>query len=183
MDAQPAGRWKTWCQETTCHLSEGTGCYLASWSWLCSAVLRPWRRGHNVSWHQVFCNWECSRRVLGFTMGSWIHDGFLHSRCVPGFTMGSWIHHWTQQVRCVKGPKWGREQKVLAQLYYFTLRLYFTCFLCAFSVCMVLRSMFCLEFVWTRLSARWTCFNMYVHDVNAFTCWNPDYLGMPKAYQ
>ena len=27
--------------------------------------------------------------ILGFTMGSWIHDGFLDSRWVPGF-----IHNW-----------------------------------------------------------------------------------------
>ena len=35
----PGGRWKTWCQETLGHLSQGTGWYLASWSCLCSAVL------------------------------------------------------------------------------------------------------------------------------------------------
>ena len=44
MDAQPSGRRKTWCQETLCHLSQGTGWYLASWSCLCSAVLRGTRR-------------------------------------------------------------------------------------------------------------------------------------------
>ena len=61
---------------------QGTGWYLASWSCLCSAVLRhggggastqhcnrhdqlakydpvPWLRWHNVSWHQVFCYWGC----------------------------------------------------------------------------------------------------------------------------
>ena len=27
-----------------------------------------------------------------FTMGSWIHHGFLDSRWVLGFTMGSWVH-------------------------------------------------------------------------------------------
>ena len=27
-----------------------------------------------------------------FTMGSWIHDGFLDSRWVLVFTMGSWVH-------------------------------------------------------------------------------------------
>ena len=27
-----------------------------------------------------------------FTMGSWIHDGFLDSRWVLRFTMGSWVH-------------------------------------------------------------------------------------------
>ena len=32
-------RWKTWCQETLGHLSQGTGWYLASWSCLSSAVL------------------------------------------------------------------------------------------------------------------------------------------------
>ena len=65
-------------QETLCHLGQGTGWYLASWSCLCSAVLGhggsggclstalhrhdqlakyhlvPWLRWHNVSWHQVF---------------------------------------------------------------------------------------------------------------------------------
>ena len=30
-----------------------------------------------------------SRRVLGFTMDSWIHDGLQDSRWLPGFTMGS----------------------------------------------------------------------------------------------
>ena len=77
MDAHPSGRWKTWCQEALCHLSQSTGWYLASWLCLCSAVLRhppppclstarhrhdqlakyhpvPWLRWHNVSWHQVF---------------------------------------------------------------------------------------------------------------------------------
>ena len=33
-----------------------------------------------------------SRWISGFTMGFWIHDGFLDSRWVPGFAMGSWIH-------------------------------------------------------------------------------------------
>ena len=27
-----------------------------------------------------------------FTMGPWIHDGFLDSRWVLGFTMGYWVH-------------------------------------------------------------------------------------------
>ena len=46
---QSSGRRKTWCQETLCHLSRGTGWYLASWSCLCSAVLRPvpWLRWHS----------------------------------------------------------------------------------------------------------------------------------------
>ena len=39
MDAQLSGKQKTRCQETLCHLSQGTGLYLASWSCLCSAVL------------------------------------------------------------------------------------------------------------------------------------------------
>ena len=30
--------------------------------------------------------------VLGFTMGSWIHNGFSGSRWVPWFTMGSQVH-------------------------------------------------------------------------------------------
>ena len=77
LSPQPSGRRKTWCQETLCHLRQGTGWYLASWSCLCSAVLGhggggcpstalhrhdqlakyhpvPWLRWHNVSWHQVF---------------------------------------------------------------------------------------------------------------------------------
>ena len=41
MDAQPSGRRKTWCQETLCHLSQGTGWYLASWSCLCSGAEPP----------------------------------------------------------------------------------------------------------------------------------------------
>ena len=76
MDAQPSGKRKIWCQETLCHLSQGTGLYLASWPCLCSAVLRhppppclsttwhrhdqlakyhpaSWLRWRNVSWHQV----------------------------------------------------------------------------------------------------------------------------------
>ena len=71
LSPQPSGKRKTWCQETLCYLSQGTGWYLATWSCLCSAVLRhggggclstalakyhpvPWLRWHNVSWHQVF---------------------------------------------------------------------------------------------------------------------------------
>ena len=74
----PHPQWqKTWCQETLCHLSQGAGWYLASWSCLCNVVLRhggggclstalhrhgqlaeynpvPWLRWHNVSWHQIF---------------------------------------------------------------------------------------------------------------------------------
>ena len=72
----PSGRQKTWCQETLCRLSQGTGRYLASWPCLCSAVLRhppppclstalhrhdqldkyhpvPRLRWPNVSWHQI----------------------------------------------------------------------------------------------------------------------------------
>ena len=63
-----------WCKETVCHLSQGTGYYLASRSLLCNAVLRRghaalfshdqlakyhtvlWLRWHNGSWHQIFCD-------------------------------------------------------------------------------------------------------------------------------
>ena len=30
--------------------------------------------------------------IDGFSIGSWVHDGFLGSRWVLGFTMDSWIH-------------------------------------------------------------------------------------------
>ena len=65
MDVQPSGRRKTWCQETLCHLSQGTGWYLASWSCLCSAVLRHGgggclsttlhRHDQLANYHQVWC--------------------------------------------------------------------------------------------------------------------------------
>ena len=35
-----------WCEETLCHVSQGTGWYVAMWSWL---------RWHNVFWYRVFC--------------------------------------------------------------------------------------------------------------------------------
>ena len=78
IDAQPSGRRNPLTPgDIMIHLSQGTGWYLASWSCLCSAVLRhggggclstalhrhdqlakyhpvPWLRWHNVSWHQVF---------------------------------------------------------------------------------------------------------------------------------
>ena len=107
-----------WCQETLGHLSQGTGWYLASWSCLCSAVLGhgggrggvastalhkhdqlakyhpvPWLRWPNVSWHQVFCYWGYLRWVLGFKMGSWIHDRFLDSR---------WVHK--ESLRTLRSP-------------------------------------------------------------------------------
>ena len=40
----------------------------------------PWLRWPNVSWHQVF------------HLPEGIHDEFLDSRWVLGFTMGSWVH-------------------------------------------------------------------------------------------
>ena len=60
MDAQPSGRQETWCQETSGHLSQGTGWYLASWSCPaqhCTGMTNhpvPWIRWPNVFWHQVF---------------------------------------------------------------------------------------------------------------------------------
>ena len=51
--------------------------------------------GPNFQKHLVFqfkVHDKVHDKVLGFTMGSWIHDGFLDSRWVPGFTMGSCIH-------------------------------------------------------------------------------------------
>ena len=63
-------------QETLGHLSQSTGWYLASWSCLCSAVL-----GHSGG-----------RRVQVFRLPEGIHDGFLDSQWVLGFTMGSWVH-------------------------------------------------------------------------------------------
>ena len=38
-----------------------------------------------------------------FTMGSWIHDGFLDSQWVPSFVIGSWIHDRFLDSRYVPG--------------------------------------------------------------------------------
>ena len=56
-----------------------------------------------------------ARRFPGFTMGSWIRDGFLDSRWVPGFTMGSWIHDGFLDSRWVPGTRHGTARKCLAR--------------------------------------------------------------------
>ena len=62
-------------QETLCYLSQGTGWYLASWSWLCSAVLRHRHCRASAQHCTAMTNWPNTIRCL---LGS---DDLLASTC------------------------------------------------------------------------------------------------------